>query len=204
MVRKIVLGVLLIGFSGVLIYGAILRTSGRTVLAQVNAEDDRRNQQDAHDYDLEKFVEQRGSGGGAIRGEGNGYYQETSQLLPEELPNDWIDQQGLVESIDSEAIALRTTQGDLVLVEGRAWLFMGKSRDTPQLAVGMNGVRGFGGCCPHFGFFLGRYPAASCGVLHLGKWNCRLSPMMKFPWPGSMKMGSTSPAASAITPQTKA
>ena len=43
---------------------------------------------------------------------------------------------------------------------------MGKSQDTPQLTVGMNGVQGFGGSSPHFGFFLGRCPAACCGVLH--------------------------------------
>jgi len=33
---------------------------------------------------------------------------------------------------------------------------MGKSQDTPQFAVGMNGMRGIGGGSPHFGFFLGR------------------------------------------------
>jgi hypothetical protein len=38
--------------------------------------------------------------------------------------------------------------------------FMGKSQNTPQLAVGMNGKRGFGGCRPHIGFFLRRCPAA--------------------------------------------
>ena len=43
---------------------------------------------------------------------------------------------------------------------------MGKSQETPQLAVGMNGRRGFGGGSPHYGFFLGRCPAACCGVLH--------------------------------------
>ena len=43
---------------------------------------------------------------------------------------------------------------------------MGKSQETPQQAVGRNGKRGFGGGSPHYGFFLGRYPAACCGVLH--------------------------------------
>jgi hypothetical protein len=36
--------------------------------------------------------------------------------------------------------------------------FMGKSQNTPQLAVGMNGKRGFGDCRPHIGFFLRRTP----------------------------------------------
>jgi len=29
--------------------------------------------------------------------------------------------------------------------------FIGKSQDTPQFAVGMNGMRGFGGGSPHYG-----------------------------------------------------
>ena len=53
--------------------------------------------------------------------------------------------------------------------------FMGKSRDTPQLAVGMNGMWGFGGSSPHFGFFLGRYPTACCGVLHFWNRFCQVS-----------------------------
>ncbi len=40
---------------------------------------------------------------------------------------------------------------------------MGKSQNTPQLAVGMNGKRGFGGCRPHIGFFLGRTPHQAAG-----------------------------------------
>ncbi|MBW1814343.1 MAG: hypothetical protein JRJ39_11925, partial [Deltaproteobacteria bacterium] len=36
--------------------------------------------------------------------------------------------------------------------------FMGKSQETPQLAVGRNGKRGFGGDSPHYGFFLGISP----------------------------------------------
>jgi len=41
---------------------------------------------------------------------------------------------------------------------------MGKSQDTPQLAVGMNGMRGFGGGSPHFGFFLGISPGRIGGT----------------------------------------
>jgi len=36
--------------------------------------------------------------------------------------------------------------------------FTGKSQEAPQLAVGRNGKRGFGGCRPHYGFFLGISP----------------------------------------------
>jgi len=37
-------------------------------------------------------------------------------------------------------------------------LFTGKSQETPQLAVGRNGKRGFGGGSPDYGFFLGISP----------------------------------------------
>jgi len=36
--------------------------------------------------------------------------------------------------------------------------FAGKSQEAPQLAVGRNGKRGFGGGSPHYGFFLGISP----------------------------------------------
>jgi len=36
--------------------------------------------------------------------------------------------------------------------------FTGKSQEAPQLAVGRNGKRGFGGGSPHYGFFLGISP----------------------------------------------
>ena len=36
--------------------------------------------------------------------------------------------------------------------------FTGKSQEAPQLAVGRNGKRGFGGDSPHYGFFLGISP----------------------------------------------
>jgi len=36
--------------------------------------------------------------------------------------------------------------------------FTGKSQEAAQLAVGRNGKRGFGGCRPQYGFFLGISP----------------------------------------------
>jgi len=35
---------------------------------------------------------------------------------------------------------------------------MGKSQESPQLAVGRKGKRGFGGGSPHYGFFQGISP----------------------------------------------
>ena len=42
----------------------------------------------------------------------------------------------------------------------------GKSQNTPQLAVGMNGKWGLGGESPQTGLFPLKNPAACCGVLH--------------------------------------
>jgi len=44
--------------------------------------------------------------------------------------------------------------------------FRGKSQEPPQLAVGTNGKRGFGGGSPHYGFFLGISPGISNGQAH--------------------------------------
>jgi very-short-patch-repair endonuclease len=43
---------------------------------------------------------------------------------------------------------------------------MGKSQETSQLTVGRNGKLGLRCGSPYFDFFLGRFPAACCGVLH--------------------------------------
>jgi len=42
--------------------------------------------------------------------------------------------------------------------------FTGKSQEPPQLAVGRNGKRGFGGGNPHYGFFLGISPGRIGGT----------------------------------------
>jgi len=46
---------------------------------------------------------------------------------------------------------------EIDLIVWERW-FTGKSQEAPQLAVGRNGKRGFGGCRPHYGFFLGISP----------------------------------------------
>jgi len=42
--------------------------------------------------------------------------------------------------------------------------FTGKNQEAPQLAVGRNGKRGFGGGSPHDGFFLGISPGRIGGT----------------------------------------
>ena len=138
MIKKVGMGILLVGFSGVLIYGAILRTTSRSELTQANSQDRRDHQ--VSSYDQEKLAEQRGSGagrqGGGAQGQGNA--REDFQTLAEEHPQDWMDQEGSVESLDGDAITIRNTQGDLVLLEGRVLRFIQDAVSYTHLTLPTN------------------------------------------------------------------
>jgi hypothetical protein len=110
MVKKIVVGTLFIGFIGVLIYGAILRTNAKT-----------------------------SSSNAVSRGQGQSRNQ-TARAANEqpvdtqsERVSEWQTVEGTVISVGSEAMVVGLVDGRQLLVEGQPWLYVQTQAFSPQI-----------------------------------------------------------------------
>ncbi|MBN1286057.1 MAG: hypothetical protein JXB47_11725 [Anaerolineae bacterium] len=114
MLKKVILGVLMVGLVGVLIVGAINRTNAKS--AQVAG------------------VQEQGSGGqgqsqgkGQGKGGGQGY---ASAVIPGDQTGagsvtaaDWLTLEGTVVSVSADEMVVETAGGAQIIVEGRPWDF---------------------------------------------------------------------------------
>ena len=104
MLKKVVLGTLLAGLIGILVAGAVIRTVDKT--AQV--------------------AEARGGGGSQGHGYGHGDSAAISHETGQESDCEehiWLTLQGVVVSVDEDALVVRVDSSEEVVVEGRPWRF---------------------------------------------------------------------------------
>jgi hypothetical protein len=139
MVKKIMLGTLLIGLIGILVTGAVIRTRGKTELV---AEAHGYGYGHDHDEVGECAEVEPGQGrgwgngetgtyatGGSGRGRG-GYGGQGREGAPginsigKASVEEWLMLQGSVVSVDSDALVVQTaSSGEQVTMENRAWWF---------------------------------------------------------------------------------
>lgn len=138
MIKKIILGVLFVGLSGFLIFGAVNRTLAKTndsrpevngggryqseeISQAKGAENENpngRNQSLNRSVNRSETDSQYGNGRGSQDGDRTGVPD------PQATAGEWAEYEGNVISVDSSMILVETVDGSEIVIEGRALLFM--------------------------------------------------------------------------------
>ena len=126
MVKKILLGSLLAGLVGVLIFGAVNRTAAKSGERLSSAEN-----RLALGEGFYGEGNGSGSGGGGGQGRGSAYARSMGGNVQEKLgipdpqadAGQWEMQQGTVASLDNVALVLNLQDGSQLFIEGRAWAY---------------------------------------------------------------------------------
>lgn len=110
MLKKIVIGLLMVGFVGVLIVGAINRTISKSTQA------------------IEAKTYSQGEQNKSGQGEGQGQGQKARGSAVEQAGTsvtaaDWTTYTGAVVSVSEGEMVLETESGEQIIVEGRPWSF---------------------------------------------------------------------------------
>ncbi|MBN1429565.1 MAG: hypothetical protein JXB07_14420 [Anaerolineae bacterium] len=133
MVKKIVLGSLLVGFIGVLVYGAILRTDAKTSSGGL----DGHGAGDGLGRGRADTTEMTDAAVG--RGQGQGQNQtaradhERQAGAQSERVADWQTVEGTIISVGSKAMVVELVDGRQLLVEGQPWLYAQTQVFSPQV-----------------------------------------------------------------------
>jgi len=157
MVKKIVLSVLLAGLVGILVTGAIIRTVDKTALAAEAQGQGEQKQGHGHghgsstestNHDCDGQATTLGSEGGRPawagqgpqateqqpfdsqghgQGRGQGRGQAGNAGAGQANVEAWIVLTGTVQGVDSSALVVETSEGQEIVVEGRAWSFAQES-----------------------------------------------------------------------------
>jgi hypothetical protein len=145
MLKKIVLGTLLVGLIGILVVGAVIRTMDKTErVAEASGRGYGRNGAEAGTYAAGGSTRLTTGGstglttGGSSQGRG-GYAQDGNQggyggQGREDAPGDqtgtsqanveeWLTLQGTVVSVDADTLVVQTVSGEQVTMENRPWWF---------------------------------------------------------------------------------
>jgi hypothetical protein len=153
MLKKILLGTLLVGVIGILIAGAVVRTSakagdgpgneyggrGRTAVAGATAVDDG-GQNGGRWAQSDATITARGQGG---RGQGGG--RSTTEAAPAPLADvtadEWLTMEGTVVSVADGLVEIATAAGDVIPLEGRPLSFAQEQGFSLQVGepVGLTG-----------------------------------------------------------------
>ena len=116
MFKKIFIGTVLVGLIGILVAGAINRTSA------ASGSTEGRGQVRGNGNTATAYAAGRGQGG-------NGWGQGSESATGDQLGTgqaqvtEWVTLQGTVVSVDQNALVAETGAGDEVVVENRPWLF---------------------------------------------------------------------------------
>lgn len=125
MLKKIVLGALLVGFTAILVVGAVIRTSAKSIDGAGNA--GRRGQ--ATEYATDSAT--RGSGGGGRWAQGASASEvlafQSSLPQADVQPNEWRTVQGSVVSVSDALVEIQATTGEVIPLEGRPLSFATQS-----------------------------------------------------------------------------
>ncbi len=123
MIKKIFIGIVLLGLVGILVVGAVNRTADKTARAEIG---DGQGRTEHSEMD-------------APQGQGNGSGQGRSA---EVQSHDLVEIQGTATSISADEMRVETSGGEVVLVEGMPWAFAQEQGFTVQAGDALN-VTGF-------------------------------------------------------------
>jgi uncharacterized protein YdeI (BOF family) len=137
MVRKIVLGTLLVGLIGVLVLGAVIRTMDKTgKVAEAQGQGYRWGADEVVEHEVGQLGQGRGGygqggagqgaqegGQGGYRGQGRGNARGDQTGTGQAHVDEWLMLQGTVVRLDEDALVVQTDSGEQVSVENRAWWF---------------------------------------------------------------------------------
>lgn len=112
MAKKWIIGIVIVALTGLLVYGAVLRTSARS-----------------------EPVTAGGRGNQAEGGLGRGRSADTSlnQPLNQALLDQWVTVTGTVSQMDAVHLQITTNDGQVIELENRPWQFI---QSTLKVAVG--------------------------------------------------------------------
>jgi hypothetical protein len=135
MLKKVLVGTLVLGLSGALVVGAINRTNDR-LEREVRGEDVQQGRQ------AEGLGQQNGSGQGAGQGTSQGTGQgERRQVVETNAPLGQgnqgnrqgnrdsgesvasLQESGVVTAVNEDALVVDTTSGETLIIEGRTWMY---------------------------------------------------------------------------------
>jgi len=114
MVKKLVLGALLVGLIAILVAGAVIRT-----LDKAGNGAEARGQGQGHGASGQGALE---TGAGGYGGEGNSDAPGDSAGAGQAQVGEWLTLSGTVVSVDADALVVQTAEGEVV-VENRPWWF---------------------------------------------------------------------------------
>jgi hypothetical protein len=137
MLKKIVLGTLLVGLIGILVAGAVLRTMDNTErVAEASGHGYGRNGAEVGTYaaggstGLTTGGSGQGRGGYAQDGNRGGYGGRGREDTPGDQTGtgqanveEWLTLQGTVVSVDADVLVVETASGEQVTMENRPWWF---------------------------------------------------------------------------------
>jgi hypothetical protein len=135
MLKKIVLGTVIVLFIGALIAGAVIRTNDKTEQTAQGTQSGRGNSRNAA-LDDDRISEGQGSGYGrnstgksgnglttSGRGRGGNGGDGPELLAEENSDHVWNAYSGVVTAISEDALMIETDVGKSIIVEGRAWSY---------------------------------------------------------------------------------
>lgn len=137
MLKKIVLGTLLVGLIGILVVGAVIRTMDKTErVAEASGRGYGRNNAEVGTYaaggstGLTTGGSGQGRGGYAQDGNRGGYGGRGREDAPGDQTGtgqanveEWLTLQGTVVSVDADTLVVQTVSGEQVTMENRPWWF---------------------------------------------------------------------------------
>lgn len=118
MVKRVILGILVVGLIGILIFGAINRTNARLG-------------DQAGWHNGQQAGERGGQQGGRGGGQGNQSARSDGAAQTAAI-HQWVTLDGSVVSVTGDLLLVRTTSGEMVQVEGMPWSFAQRQGFAPR------------------------------------------------------------------------
>lgn len=132
MLKKIVLGSLIIGLSGILVVGAVNRTTDRTTgTEQIYQQGNRNGSTETTSDAGERLRGTQGTGGTNRRNTAQGLnnYLEADPIFTQE--SGFL--QGIVVGVEKVALTVESMDGEEIVVKGRAWSFAQEQGFAPSV-----------------------------------------------------------------------
>jgi len=168
MLKKIVLGTLLIGLIGILVAGAVIRTMDKTApVAEAQGYGRGQGNGEAGAYVTGGLgqgsgvsAQPSGRGGYGQSGSRGGYGGQGREDVPaissagQANVEEWLTLRGTVMSVDADTLVMETDNGEQVSVENRAWWFAQEQGFSAQVGDQVTLV----------GFYEGEDPSTGSGL----------------------------------------
>jgi len=132
MIKKIVLGTVLVGLCGVLAVGALNRTTAKTAQSeQVYGQGDNRGRTETTSDAGKQLRGSLETGGNTRRSTAQD--SDCNPIADPVFVPEWAVLQGTVASVDEDALTVRLLSGEQIVVVGRAWSFAQEQGFGPQV-----------------------------------------------------------------------